>query len=74
MYDDLGEANQASEIFQKSGYLVTTMELDNVDGNRYRWKLLKGGVSPFFGLMTKAYRHRLLWGAMALGMYLVRRR
>lgn len=74
MFDSADSAGRTAEDLQKSGYVVTVMELQDVQNGRYVWKLLKGGISPFFGVATFAYRHRLLWGSLVLLAYLSQRK
>ena len=74
MVDSLEEAQKIAAHCEKMGFIVTIMELQQVEGGAYEWKLLEGGVSPFFEILTQLYRHRILIGAMGVGFLLLRGR
>ena len=74
MFNCPSKAEAVADLLSEDGYAVTLMELRGIDGSEYEWKLLKGGVSPFFGIMTQLYRHRILLGAMGVGFLLLRGR
>ena len=74
MVDSLAEAQKIAAQCEKMGFIVTIMELQQAERGAYEWKLLKGGVSPFFEILTQLYRYRLLTGAAILVAYFAGRR
>ena len=69
MFDDEMLARAFSSEIEKQGYLYTLMESQDVGDGSYSWKLLSGGLSPYFGTASVLYKLRwplLIGGALLL--------
>ena len=58
MFNDLAMARRFGEDMRKEGYLHTIMELQANNDGSYTWKILKGGVSGYVGILTSFLKHR----------------
>ena len=58
MFDYESEARNFASNVKAQGYLYTLMESQGVGDGSYSWKLLSGGISPFFGIASFAYKLR----------------
>lgn len=73
MFDYESEARDFASHVKAQGYLYTLMESQGIGDGSYSWKLLSGGVSPYFGVASTLYKLR--WPLMiASGAYFFMRK
>ena len=72
MFDGEVEARSFAQSAEKQGYLYTLMESQDVGNGSYSWKLLSGGLSPYFGTASMLYKLR--WIFAMFGVFLLLKR